>query len=75
MTTPRNPDLDESPYTPARFQEWLRSKAAGYCADNPSLDSTRYREIEVHPDEARFLRAVEAGIVVVDEVGRCRLQP
>lgn len=73
MTSIPKPDFADSAYTPARFQEWLREKAIGYFTANPAVDCRWYRELDVYPDEARFLRAVDAGIVVVDDVGRCRL--
>jgi len=64
---------DSAAYSPARFQEWLRGKVNGYFAANPVLNPGWYREFTVLPDEARFLRAVEQGIILVDDVGRCRL--
>ncbi len=60
-------------YTVEELQAWLREKAAGYFGNNPQIDPTWYKELDFHPDEAAFLRAVELGVITVDEAGRCRL--
>jgi hypothetical protein len=57
----------------AELQKWLRSKAEGYFRLNPEVDPDWYRDLEFIPEEAVFLRAVVAGIIDIDEVGRCHL--
>ena len=55
------------------LRAWFRAKAEDYFRAYPDLDPAWYRDLDFIPEEARFLRAVDEGIVYVDASGRFRL--
>jgi hypothetical protein len=55
------------------LRAWFRAKAEDYFRAHPGVDAAWYRDLDFTPQEARFLWAVDEGIVYVDASGRFRL--
>jgi hypothetical protein len=66
--------MAEGSYPVDEFAAYLLRLMKGYAHFRLGGEAAQYEmPAELHPDEARFLWAVEAGIASVDEKGRCTL--
>jgi hypothetical protein len=55
------------------LRAWFRAKAEDYFRAHPGVDPAWYRDLDFTPEEARFLWAVDEGIVYIDASGKFRL--
>ena len=60
-------------YDDQDLRAWFRAKAEDYFRAHPDVDPAWYRDLDFTSEEARFLWAVDEGVVYVDASGRFRL--